>query len=249
MSGKISPTGVAVAVGTPAERLRTLLVAADSVTLLTSTHRADLTHRHSVGGDGRVRIELPTGSGASRQLACEEDVPVVVEMVDLAPIPMPDRVRGRATLTGWLTVEGLRGRRPDVVAALHLATAELVDGDGTTPVDPQAFASARPDPLASAEAELVRRLGTDASTLDQLTLLVPASLRQRGGRVRLLRIDRTGVVMRVQAPALTEGATATAGPRDVRLAFTRPLYDPDQLGARLDVLLGRPPRRMSPTRR
>lgn len=247
MPGK-TPTGVAVAVGTPAERLRTLLVATGSVTLLTSTHRADLTGRHSVGPDGQVRIELPTESGAARQLACEEDIPAVVDVVDVAPIPMPDRVRGRATLTGWLTVEGLRGRRPDVVAALHLATAELVDAGGTTLVDPQAFASARPDPLASAEAELVRRLGTDARTLAQLTLLVPASLRQGAGRVHLLRIDRTGVVMRVQAPAPTEGATVTDGPRDVRLAFTRPLHDPDQLGARLDVLLGRPPRRMSRTR-
>ncbi|MGW1058119.1 DUF2470 domain-containing protein [Micromonospora rubida] len=248
MSGKMLPTGVAVAVGTPAERLRTLLVAADSVTLLTSTHRADLTRRHSVGADGRVRIELPTGSGASRQLACEKDIPAVVDVVDLAPIPMPDRVRGRAMLTGWLTVEGLRGRRPDVVAALHLATAELIENGGTTAVDPQAFAGARPDPLASAEAELVRRLGTDASTLEQLTLLVPAPLRQRGRRVHLLRIDHTGVVMRVQPPAPPEGAMATAGPRDIRLAFTRPLHDPDQLDARLDVLLGRPPRRVSRTR-
>ncbi|MFC8848270.1 MULTISPECIES: DUF2470 domain-containing protein [unclassified Micromonospora] len=165
-------------------------------------------------------------------------------MVDLAPIPMPDRVRGQATLTGWLTVEGLRGRRTDLVAALHLATAGITDTGGTTPIDPDAFATARPDPLAPAEAELLRRLDADPRTMEQLAGLVPTRLRQDGTRVRLLRLDRAGIVLRVQAPAM-----ATARARDVRLSFARPLRDPDQLGARLDALLGRPPRSRSRTGR
>ncbi|MBB5826811.1 DUF2470 domain-containing protein [Micromonospora carbonacea] len=243
MSGNIPPATVAVAAGTPAERLRTLLVAADSVTLLTPTHRAELTGRHRVGPDGRLRVELPADSGAARELAREGDLPAVVHAADLAPVPMPDRVRGRATLTGWLTVEGLRGRRPDLVAVLHLATAGITDTGGTTPVDPDAFATARPDPLAPAETELLRRLATDASTVEQLTGLVPARLRPADARIHLLRLDRAGIVLRVQAPA---GSTARA--HDVRLPFARPLRDPDQLDARLDALLGRPPRRALRTR-
>ncbi|WP_050778124.1 hypothetical protein [Micromonospora sp. ATCC 39149] len=159
MSGNIPPAAVTVAVGTPAERLRTLLVAADSVTLLTPTHRADLTGRHRVGADGR-------------------------------------------------------------------------------------HGPARPDPLAPAEAELLRRLDADPRTRKRLTGLVPARLRHQGARVHLLRLDRAGIVLRVQPPA-----GATAHPGDVRLPFARPPHDPGQLGARLDALLGRPPHSMSRTGR
>ncbi|OON30262.1 MULTISPECIES: DUF2470 domain-containing protein [Micromonospora] len=240
MSGNIPPAAVAVAAGTPAERLRTLLVAADSVTLLTPTHRAELTGRHRVGPDGRLRVEVPADSGAAHELAREGDLPAVVHVVDLAPIPMPDRVRGRAALTGWLTVEGLRGRRPDLVAVLHLATAGITDTGGTAPVDPDAFATARPDPIAPAETELLRRLDADARTVEQLTGLLPARLRQADARIHLLRLDRAGIVLRVQSPA-----GSAARPHDVRLPFARPMRDPDQLGARIDALLGRPPRRVS----
>ncbi|MDI5943775.1 DUF2470 domain-containing protein, partial [Micromonospora sp. DH15] len=172
--------------------------------------------------------------------AREGHLPADVHVVDLAPSPMPDRVRGRAALTGWLTVEGLRGRRPDLVAVLHLATAGITDTGGTAPVDPDAFATARPDPIAPAETELLRRLDADARTVEQLTGLLPARLRQADARIHLLRLDRAGIVLRVQSPA-----GSAARPHDVRLPFARPMRDPDQLGARIDALLGRPPRRVS----
>ncbi|MFE0593324.1 DUF2470 domain-containing protein [Micromonospora echinospora] len=221
--------GKTVVADRAAERLRTLLVGTESLTLRTPDHRADLTGRHTVDRDGRLRLALPADSRVARHLLAAGEVAAQVEVTGLAPVPMRDRVRSRATLAGWLTVVDPGGT--DVVARLDLVTAELVDADGDAPVDPEDLAAARPDPLAAAEAELLRGLGDQRQqTLSALARLVPAALRREARRIHPLRLDRCGLVLRL------ESAT---GHRDVRLPFSRSLRGPDQVPAEIARLLAR----------
>ncbi|MEU4567971.1 DUF2470 domain-containing protein [Micromonospora sp. NPDC023956] len=209
--------------------MRTLLAGTESLTLRTPDHRADLAGRHTVDPDGRLRLALPVDSRIARHLLVAGEVAAQVEVTGLAPVPMRDRVRSRATLAGWLTVVDPGGA--DVVARLDLVTAELVDADGDAPVDPDDLAAARPDPLAADEADLLRHLDDQQQqTVWTLARLVPAPLRREARRVHPLRLDRCGLVLRL------ESAT---GHRDVRLPFSRSLRGPDQVPAEIARLLAR----------
>ncbi|SCL26224.1 Protein of unknown function [Micromonospora inyonensis] len=221
--------GKTVRAGTAAERMRTLLAGTESLTLRTPDHRAELAGRHTVDPAGRLRLTLPADSRVARHLLAAGEVAAQVEVTGLAPVPMRDRVRSRATLSGWLTAADPGGA--DVSARLDLVTAELVDADGDAPVDPEDLAAARPDPLAAAEADLLRHLGDDGQqTVRTLAQLVPGPLRREARRIHPLRLDRCGLVLRL------ESAT---GHRDVRLPFTRSLRGPDQVPAEIARLLAR----------
>ncbi|WP_433528121.1 DUF2470 domain-containing protein [Micromonospora sp. CA-263727] len=218
----------AATLGTPAERLRTILAVTDSLRLRTPSHCAELVGRHAVTADGRLRLSLPARAEVTRDLLEAGEVTALVELTDLAPLPGRDRVRGRATLTGWLSLDDLDG--DDVTALLDLAAAELVDADGDVSVDPDTLATARPDPLAAHEADLLRHLhDRHPAVMRQLIHLVPAARRVDAGRVHPLRLDRYGIVLRLELPRHH---------RDVRIAFATPLATPDDAGRRLAQLIG-----------
>ncbi|WP_223884256.1 DUF2470 domain-containing protein [Micromonospora craniellae] len=224
----MSKAPLAATTATPAERLRTLLAGADSLRLRTTRHRADLIGRHTLDADGQLRVALPAHAELARHLLDTGEAPALVEITDLAPIPGRHRVRSRATLTGWLTLDDLDGG--DVTAVLALATADLVDADGDAAVDPDDLAAADPDPLGPYEADLLRHLhDAHPEALGGLARLVPADRRAGAGRVHPLRLDRHGIVLRLEVPE---------GHRDVRLAFAEPLAGPDDVGAGLARLLG-----------
>ncbi|MEU1361882.1 DUF2470 domain-containing protein [Micromonospora zamorensis] len=115
------------------------------------------------------------------------------------------------------------------MALLDLATAELTVEGRTTSVDPDAFAAARPDPLAAAEADLLCHLDHHhPQTVERLCRLIPTRHLQDVRQVRPVRLDRHGVVLRLET---------AGGDRDVRLSFGAPLRHPDQLGAQIEALL------------
>lgn len=217
----------------PAVRLRSMLVAAHSLTLHIPGHEAHVAGRHTVTGDGRVRVELPADCQLAQRLAHQRETVAMIQVTDLAPTPVRNRVRGRGTLTGWLAptggdTSGYDGS-DDLVAVLDLATAEVSTADGTTSIDPAAFATARPDPLAATEADLLCHLDHHhAYTVDRLCRLVPTHHMRGVRQVRPLRLDRHGVVLRLELPA---------GDRDVRLRFRSALRHPDELGGQIDALL------------
>ncbi|MDG4797161.1 DUF2470 domain-containing protein [Micromonospora sp. WMMD1082] len=226
--GKTLP---AVTTGTPAERLRTLLAVTDSLTLRTPRHHADLVGRHTVAADGRLRMALPARAEVARHLFDVGETPALIELTDLAPLPVRDRVRARATLTGWLTLDELDG--DDLTTVLDLAAADLVDADGDASVDPDELAAARPDPLAPHEADLLRHLHEQhPEAIHRLGHLVPAE--QRGGarRIHPLRLDRHGIVLRLELPTHH---------RDVRIAFAAPLAGPEDAAEHLARLVGPTP--------
>ena len=218
----------------PASRLRSMLVAAPSLSLHLPGLRADVAGRHSLTRDGRVRLALPGGSRMAQHLGGQDETVAMIEVTDLAPTPVRDRIRGRGTLTGWLSPTGADGTGGaaddgDPVTVLDLATAELITTDGTTTIDPDEFATAEPDPLAATEADLLCHLDHHhPHTIERLCRLVDPRHLQGVRTVRPLRLDRHGVVLRLEL---------ATGDRDVRLRFPSTLRHPGHLAAQVEALL------------
>lgn len=211
-------------------RIRSMLVAADSLTLHIPGVEAYVVGRHVVTSDGRLRIDLPAGCDLAEHLAHQRETVAMVEVTDLAPTPVRDRVRGRATLTGWLVTEtATTGIDQELLTVLDLATAELTVDGRTACVDADEFAAAQPDPLAAVEADLLCHLDHHhPRTVEGLSRLIPARHLQGVRQVRPVRLDRHGVVLRLEL---------SRGDRDVRLTFRTPLRHPDELGAQIEALL------------
>ncbi|MCG5449340.1 DUF2470 domain-containing protein [Micromonospora sp. NBC_00362] len=214
-------------------RIRSMLVAADSLTLHIPGVEAYVVGRHLVMSDGRLRIDLPVGCHLAEHLTHQRETVAMVEVTDLAPTPVRDRVRGRATLTGWLATEAdTTGSDQELVTVLDLATAELTVDGRTACVDPDEFATAQPDPLAAVEADLLCHLDHHhPHTVEGLSRLIPARHLQGVRQVRPVRLDRHGVVLRLELGT---------GDRNVRLNFRAPLRHPVELGARIEELLRHP---------
>jgi hypothetical protein len=206
---------------TPAERLRSLLATAGSLTLHVPGRRCDLVGAHRVEA-GRILLDMPI-QGVPLE---DPDTAAVLELTDVAPTSVRSRVRARATFGGWL------GVHPEGGLALDLAEATLQDPaygrDAEISVDPDDFAAAAPDPLAHVEADLLCHL-TDAhpDAVDRLARLVPPHHLHGVKRIVPVRIDRYGVVLRLEFAGRA---------RDVRLPFLSPLDKPEEAGERMQEL-------------
>ena len=218
---------------TAAERLRTLLTAASSLTLHIPGHRCDLIGRHQVDGAGRVVVELPAGSHVAHTVEAEPDLAAAIEITDIAPTPVRSiggRVRSRATLSGWLQPAGEADG--DLRAVLELASATLLDPVlGEVEVEADAFAAAGPDPLARDEADLLCHL-TDAhpEAVEHLSRLIAPHHMHGVHRIVPVRMDRFGVVLRLEFASRH---------RDVQLPFSAPLRTADEAALRMHELLAR----------
>jgi hypothetical protein len=188
-------------------------------------------------------------------------LPATVDADDLCPVPVPDRVRSRARLTGWVHEPAAFLRRP-----LALRTAqrgniedlgELLDiGHGRTvlyvnitevavrvgrgaPVTVPAgdYATADADPLAAVEARLLRHLvANHADELDRLVTLIPEPVRA----VAVRNVPAHSVAAGIVPVRLDRyGVVLRAGPADVRLPFAQPLRCRGELPDRMRELLAR----------
>ncbi|GAB3869631.1 DUF2470 domain-containing protein [Dactylosporangium cerinum] len=218
---------------TAAERLRTLLTAASSLTLHIPGHRCDLIGRHHVDEHGHVIVELPAGSPVAQLVEAEPDLAAAVEVTDIAPTPVRSaggRIRSRATFSGWLQPIGEHDG--DLRAVLELASATLIDGIlGEVEVEADEFAAASPDPLAREEADLLCHL-TDAhpEAIEHLSRLIAPHHLHGVHRVVPVRMDRFGVVLRLEFAGRH---------RDVQLPFSAPLRTADEAAPRMHELLAR----------
>jgi hypothetical protein len=225
-----SPAG-SLAEPSAAELVRSLLVAARSLTLTTEGHRVELVGLHSVEAPDRLLLNVPAESHLSAQIASvpDGDMPATVEFTDVAPVAVPDRVRARVLLGGWLSVAGDGTGPADL--CFKTATAELERGGHVVDVDLDDLASAEPDPLAETEAELLTHLaGAHGDAVELLSRLVKPRLLYGVTRVDPLRLDRYGIVLRLQR---------ASGLHDVRLAFPTPLCNPAHGILQLRTLLVR----------
>ncbi|HKS48101.1 MAG TPA: DUF2470 domain-containing protein [Amycolatopsis sp.] len=231
----------------PAERARTIASRNSSGALMpVASGPRVVPELHHVHPSGSVSILLRE----EHPLLGEDEVAVMLELADPAPVELREPVRGLLWITGWLRplseasarAKALRiaETRPDPrllglghgarMCWLTAASMVLADAEGTHSLQPHVFSAASPDPFLAYEAEWLRHLETrHPDVVGQLTRHVPEELRD--GRIRPLGLDRFGLRLRVE--------TAT-GDHDVRLAFSRPVRNPPQLAAELRRLVGCP---------
>lgn len=228
-----------------AERARTLAYGtADGVLVAPGVPYAPVP-AYSADRDGRPLLLVRTDSPAAAALTAEPDVPATLRISDVAPVTLPDRVRGKAWMHGWLTevpADELRpaalrlsrvhprpelldlgdergGRSADrewTILALEVAQVEIDDAWGSATLEPEEYADAAPDPFVAVEAGILTHL--DRCHRGELVRLLPDSVPP--GPVRPLALDRYGMWLRCSAPPPDSRSTF-----DLRLAFGEPVSD------------------------
>jgi hypothetical protein len=234
-----------------AERARTTVRLSPTLQLSTETGCGDA-DRHGTDEIGSLVLVVPEEHAvAIAARASSGGLAAEVEATDMCPVPVPDRVRGRTRLTGWVHEPATFLRRPLAMRTAERGNigdlSELLDiGHGHTvlyvnitevsvrigrgaavTVPPGDYAVADADPLARDEASLLAHLTrAHPEELARLVSLVPEPVRAVAGRVQPIRLDRYGVVLR-------------AGAADVRLPFAEPLDCRHELPGRMRELLAR----------
>lgn len=208
-----------------------------------------LCHVHDSGG-ASVLLDERDPLVVMTSTARGGDLPVLLELSDVAPVGLRERTRGLLWITGWLRLLSAKTARQRAVAiaaertaadlldvghgarlaCLHPSSLVLADSDGTHPLLPRQFAQAQPDPFYEYEHYWLRHLeGEHPDVVSALARHVPAELRH--GRVRPLSLDQFGLRLRVETDS---------GDHDVRLAFRDPAVTPEHLSVEMRRLVGCP---------
>ena len=235
---------------TAGERARTLAYGmADGVLAAPDVPHAPIP-AHSTDRDGRPLLLVRTDAPIASALAAGPGTPATLRISDVAPVALPDRVRGRAWLHGRLAevpdaelrAAALRlshaHPRPELldlaadpsapardgrdwtILVLDVAQVEIDDAWGSAVLDPGEYAAAVPDPFVAVEAGILTHL--DSSHRDELVRLLPGPAPCM--TVRPLGLDRYGLWLRCSAPPPHASPS-----HDLRLPFARPVSDLDGL--------------------
>ncbi|MFF8652762.1 DUF2470 domain-containing protein [Streptomyces huasconensis] len=223
-------------VPTAAARARSVLATAWSCAVTTEIGRDELVGAHSFTEDGRLRLHPPEDSALAAAVICAPrgEPSTLVEFVDVAPVPLRDRIRARLYLSGSLAYDGEELFLEPTCAVLHESNGERQG------IELDELALTVPDPLAEAESRLLTHLAeAHPDAVEQLTRLVSPDSLQGVVRVRPLAIDRHGISLRL------ERARSQA---DVRLPFHETVADVSQVTECMHALLAKAAR-LSATRR
>ncbi|MFJ6384248.1 DUF2470 domain-containing protein [Kitasatospora sp. NPDC092039] len=214
---------------TTAERIHSLLGTTSSLTVRALGEHHHLDTPVSVHGS-RLRLRTALDDPLTAAAAGATDgLAVVLDVTDVAPVAVRDRVRARLTLAGRLHLAHLADDGLSVHLRVDVAHAVLATPYGTGAITAADLALAAPDPLARHEAALLTHFADDhAEALDVLTRLLDPAVLARHPEVRPLALDRYGLVLRLDHPH---------GHRDVRLVFPEPARDADDFGHRMHELL------------
>ncbi|RSS60342.1 DUF2470 domain-containing protein [Streptomyces sp. WAC06614] len=209
---------------TDAERVRSVLAAAHSMTVVVDGLRTEV-HRLD-DGDPLDRLHLhPDDPGPG-----DDPRPTVrLEFTDVAPTAVRDRVRARVTLLGRLLTPWTG--EPGATTCVAFGRAVLETAEGTARLGLEELEAAEPDPLAPYEAGMLTHLVDDHPELVTLLLrLVPP--RATAGVLRALPValDRHGITLRLED---------RTGHQDVPLAFPSPVADVERSGAQIQALLSK----------
>ncbi|MFD9335542.1 DUF2470 domain-containing protein [Streptomyces sp. NPDC060028] len=213
-----------------AERVRSVLAAAHSMTVVTDGLRTEVRHLDGTDPLGRLHLHLhpaePGGHGEHRPA-------IRLEFTDVAPTPVRDRVRARATLLGRLLTPYDDQGADSTCVEFRRAVLETADGRSYVGLDE--LDAARPDPLAPYEAGMLTHLLDDHAELVTLLLrLVRPAPVTAVVRALPVAMDRYGITLRLEE---------RRGHRDVRLPFPSPLDDVEQSGAQIQALFSAARRR------
>ncbi|MGW2790895.1 DUF2470 domain-containing protein [Streptomyces sp. NPDC001251] len=205
-----------------AERTRTLVHSTCSAMLLvpglvSARPEQLVADERGVDPDGDLFLTYPADSPAVRAAthAQADEVPAVLELADVAPVSVPHRIRGRAWVSGWLTLVPGRAAPGRMTLRLEVGEAYVDDLWGAEAVDPEDFARATPDPLVRHEPELLQHLA--AVHGEQLGRLCGLVERAGVARATPLALDRFGLRVRF---GHADGHTF-----DARFDFPEPVAD------------------------
>lgn len=226
---------------TSAERVRSVLAAAHSMTVVSEGVHTEVRRLDGAGVMSRVHLHEPVEDGGavppagSPEAAVHERIPVRLEFTDIASTPVRDRVRARVTLTGLLAAP-YDTSGADESTCMEFGQAVIEDAEGRTYVTLEALEHTFPDPLAAVEGGMLTHLmDSHAELLPLLLRLVREPRTSELTRALPVAMDRYGLTLRLEYPR-----THT----DVRLAFATPVTDVEQAGPQIQGLL-RAARRMS----
>ncbi|MFJ7965475.1 DUF2470 domain-containing protein [Streptomyces sp. NPDC096324] len=220
---------------TAVERVRSILAAAHSMTVVCDGRYEEVRRLDGTGAMGHFHLHAPfegAGAGVGVGVRTSGRIPVRLELTDIAPTPVRDRLRARVTLTGLLA----RPHDPDSAEStcMEFGQGMLEDASGCSYVTLHELEATELDPLATSEAGMLTHL------VDEHAELVPLLLRlvrpvPDGGVLRALPVgvDRYGLTLRLEY-----GRTH----RDVRLAFKTPVRHVDHVGPQIHALLSEAPR-------
>ncbi|MFG3281497.1 DUF2470 domain-containing protein [Streptomyces sp. NPDC048111] len=207
----------------PAERVRSILAAAHSMTVVADGRRHEVYCAGEDGAAGRIHLHEPHDLDHGRS----GPLPVRLELTDIAPTPVRERLRARVTLAGLLCAP----YDPERTAStcVEFVRASIEDHRGRADVTLDALQNTGPDPLATREAGMLNHLVDSHRDLVPLLLrLVPPGAKTGLGRALPLALDRYGLTLRLEYPATHQ---------DVRLPFPRPVNDIEQAGPQIHALL------------
>src|SRR5262245_22450946 len=208
---------------TAAELVLSVIAAARSLTVTTEMHQVELVGLHSVTAPGGLRLNVPAESHLHGEIAhaADGDLAATVEFTDVAPVAIPDRVRAKVALGGWLSPAG-------PALCFESAVIELERDGRTVDVDPDELARAEPDPLLAIEAEMLTHLAdAHGDAVELLSHLVDRRLLHGITRIDPLSLDRYGIVLRLQY---------RGGTRDVRLPFPARPHSPTNAVVQIQTL-------------
>ena len=243
---------------TTAERIRSACGRASGAMLAVEGVEPSSTPVHHLLDDGSFAITVP-GDGILDGMALAAGtagVQAVLEMTDVAPLPLREPVRALVWVRGRLHCVPVSeiAALLDVIAAedpnpallqvnsdfvadtryallrLEVESVVVADSTGAESVAVSALLGARPDPFCALESCWLQHLeSAHREVVDRLAARLPMSLRR--GRVRPLSLDRYGVQLRVESDD---------GDHDVRLPFTKPVDDITGLSQAIRILMGCP---------
>ncbi|OAR26960.1 DUF2470 domain-containing protein [Streptomyces sp. ERV7] len=219
---------------TPAERVRSLLAQAVSLSLTTEGQDYDLIGMHSVGPKGRICLHPPADSPLSAQVAMAPhgNLATLLEFTDVAATAVRDRIRAKVTISGWLTPAG--GGHDEGRLRLDTARVTLRTTAGSLDVGLDEVALAEPDPLAVDEAAMLTHLA-DAHGDMVAELVIRAGSQLPPGILRTapLALDRHGITLRCEY---------RRGHCDLRFPFPATARDTAEAGEQVRQLLTAPRR-------
>lgn len=250
-----------IAAPTTAERVRSACARAADATLAADGVTPTTTPVHHLLADGSVALTVPAAGllAATVTAAGSGGVAAMLELTDLAALPLRERVRSLVWFRGRLhdvpsarvpamldliasehphpallqvnTGSGAGDTdTPYTLVRLEIESVVVADATGAESVPVGALLEARPDPFCAMESHWVQHMeSAHRDMVDRLASRLPVTLRH--GHVRPLGLDRYGVQLRIERED---------GDHDVRLPFTKPVDDVTGLSRAIRTLMGCP---------
>jgi len=208
---------------TPAERARTTLRACPVLEVV-ARDVPSLVAEHGADRRGRPLLLLdPAATLAEFAVRASEPILVRVRATSLRPVEVPDRVRARVELCGY--VDTIRQHTSGQILLRVEVLAVTLDG---AVVDPDAYAAAVCDPHIDDESVHLRPLRDRPAALARACGRVARELVAAATAIASSGLDRYGITVWLGGPGWT---------REIRLPFDAPVESGDDVAAAVAGLL------------